>query len=171
MIGRYDARPHASAIAPAAGGTGDRVVDRRAFIGTLTGSLLATPLAVEGQQAGPVARIGFLGATSPSSWASRVEAFRSGLSALGYVEGKNLVIEFRWAEEKYSRLPDLAAELVRLKVDVLVTYGTPATLAAKQALMRLLARGHGAPTDNKSRSDGHVDATCAGTTPPKPIPG
>ena len=77
MIGRYDARPHASAIAPAAGGSGDRVVDRRAFIGTLTGSLLAAPLAVEGQQAGPVARIGFLGATSPSSWASRVEAFRS----------------------------------------------------------------------------------------------
>lgn len=113
--------------------TADPMVNRRGFISTLTGSLLAAPFAAGAQQAGPVARIGFLGATSPSSWASRVEAFRSGLSALGYVEGKNLVIEFRWAEEKYSRLPDLAAELVRLKVDVLVTYGTPATLAAKRA--------------------------------------
>jgi putative ABC transport system substrate-binding protein len=61
------------------------------------------------------------------------EAFRLGLRDLGYVEGKNIVIEFRWAEENYDRLPDLAAELVRLEVDVLVTYGTPGTLVAKRA--------------------------------------
>jgi putative ABC transport system substrate-binding protein len=73
------------------------------------------------------------GATSASSWASRVEAFRSGLRDLGYVEGKNILIEFRWAEEKYDQLPALAAELVRQKVDVLVTFGTPGTLAAKRA--------------------------------------
>ena len=108
-------------------------MDRRAFFGTLAGGLLAAPLAAGAQQAGHVARIGFLGATSPSSWRSRVEAFRSGLRALGYIEGKNLVIEFRWAEERYGRLPDLAAELVRLKVELLVTYGTPATLAAQRA--------------------------------------
>ena len=107
-------------------------MDRRAFI-SIAGGLLAAPRAAGAQPAGQVVRIGFLGATSPSSWASRVEAFRSGLSALGYVEGKNIVIEFRWAEEKYGRLPGLAAELVRLKVDLLVTYGTPATLAAKRA--------------------------------------
>ena len=63
----------------------------------------------------------------------RVEAFRSGLRDLGYVEGRNITIEFRWAEGQYSRLADLAAELVRLKVDLLVTHGTPGTLAAKQA--------------------------------------
>ena len=60
-------------------------------------------------------------------------ALRSGLSELGYVEGKNIVIESRWADEQYDRLPALAAELVGLKVDVLLTYGTPGTVAAKRA--------------------------------------
>ena len=64
---------------------------------------------------------------------SRVEAFRSGLRNLGYVEGENIAIEFRWAEEKYDQLSRLAAELIRLKVDVLVTYGTPGSLVAKSA--------------------------------------
>jgi len=108
-------------------------MERRRFIEVIAGSLLAAPLAAEAQQAANVARIGFLGATSASSWASRVEAFRLGLRDLGYEEGKNIVIEFRWAEEKYGRLPELALALVRLKVDVLVTYGTPGTLAAKRA--------------------------------------
>ena len=65
-------------------------------------------------------RIGFLGAASASTYASFVEAFRGGLRELGYVEGKNLAIEYRWADGKYDRLPDLAAELVRLKVDLIV---------------------------------------------------
>jgi len=95
--------------------------------------VLMRPLAADAQQAANVARIGFLGATSPSGWASRVEAFRLGLRDLGYVEGKNVTIEFRWADEHYDRLPSLAAELLRLKVDLLVTYGTPASLAAKHA--------------------------------------
>jgi putative tryptophan/tyrosine transport system substrate-binding protein len=109
------------------------VIPRRTFLGCLAGGLLTAPLAAEAQQPGKVPRIGFLGANSPSGWASRVEVFRLGLSDLGYVDGKNVVIEFRWADEQYGRLPDRAAQLVRLKVDLLVTYGTPATLAAKRA--------------------------------------
>ena len=85
------------------------------------------------QPKGKLWRIGFLGATSAASYASRVEALRAGLRELGYVEGKNITIEFRWADGKYERLPDLAAELVKLKVDMIVTHGTPGTRAAKQA--------------------------------------
>jgi putative tryptophan/tyrosine transport system substrate-binding protein len=106
---------------------------RRAFLGTLTGSLLAAPLAAEAQQATRVYRVAFLGSTSASGYADQLQAFREGLRALGYVEGQNLVIEFRWAEAKNERLPELAAELVRLKPDVLVTHGTPGILAAKRA--------------------------------------
>ena len=91
------------------------------------------PLAAEAQPAGKVYRIAFLGSTSPSGYASQMEAFRGGLRDLGYVESQNLVIEFRWAQGKYDRLPELAAELVRLKPDVLVTHGVPGTLAAKRA--------------------------------------
>jgi ABC-type uncharacterized transport system substrate-binding protein len=112
-------------------------VNRRAFLGTLASSLLAAPLAAGAQQAAKVARIGFL---SPNLAASphRPEAFRQGLRDLGYVEGRNLVIEYRDAEGKVERLPALAAELVALKVDVIVTGGsTIAALAAKQATRTL----------------------------------
>jgi putative ABC transport system substrate-binding protein len=95
--------------------------------------MLAAPLVAEGQQAGRVHRIAFLGSTSPSGYASQLDAFRGGLRDLGYVEGQNLVIEFRWAQASNERLPELAAELVRLKPDVLVTHGVPGTLAAKRA--------------------------------------
>ncbi len=78
-------------------------------------------------------RIGFLGVANPTAWAPRIDAFRAGLRDLGYVEGKNIVIEFRFAEGQYDRLPLLAAELVRLKVDVIVTHSVPGALAAKQA--------------------------------------
>jgi putative ABC transport system substrate-binding protein len=108
-------------------------VDRRAFISTVTGGLLTLPLAAEAQQAGKVYRVAFLGSTSPSGYANQMEAFRGGLRDLGYVEGQNLVIGFRWAQGKYERLPELAAQLVRLKPDVLVTHGPPGTLAAKRA--------------------------------------
>jgi len=105
---------------------------RRDFIKAIAGSAAGWPLAASAQQPTmPV--IGFLGALSASDWAFRVEALRAGLRDLGYVQGKNIAIEFRWAEGNYDRLPTLVADLVRLKVDVIVTHGTPGTLAAKQA--------------------------------------
>jgi ABC-type uncharacterized transport system substrate-binding protein len=98
----------------------------------LTLSLLAMPLAAEAQ-AGKMRRVAFLGSTSPSGCASQMEAFRAGLRDVGYVEGQNLLIEYRWAQGNNQRLPQLAAELVRWKPDVLVTHGPPGTLAAKRA--------------------------------------
>jgi putative tryptophan/tyrosine transport system substrate-binding protein len=88
---------------------------------------------VEAQQTKKVPRMGFLGGNSPSVLSARVDAFRQGLRDLGYIEGENILAEYRWAESKADRLPDLAAELVRLRVDIIVTQGTQATLAAKQA--------------------------------------
>src|SRR5262245_5109250 len=87
----------------------------------------------EAQQPKKVPRIGYLGATSRSTKPARSEAFRQGLSELRYVEGKNIVIEYRFAEGKLDRLPALASELVRLKVDVVLTGGPIATRSAKQA--------------------------------------
>ncbi len=106
---------------------------RRAFIGALAGGLLAAPLAAEAQQAGKVARIGYLGVGRTASPHLR-EAFFQGLRDLGYVEGRDVVIEYRFAEGKLERFPALAAELVALKVDVIVAAGgTLGALAAKQA--------------------------------------
>jgi ABC-type uncharacterized transport system substrate-binding protein len=87
---------------------------------------------VDAQQPMKVPRIGFLSAPSRSAQSARHEAFRQGLRELGYMEGKNIVIEWRYAEGQLERLPDLAAELVRLKVDVIVAGGLPAARAAKQ---------------------------------------
>jgi ABC-type uncharacterized transport system substrate-binding protein len=108
-------------------------MNRRVFIGVMAGGLLAPPLAVEAQPAGKVPRIGFLTANSPSTNTARIEAFRQGLSDLGYFEGGNIAIEWRSAEGSLDQLPALAAELVRLKVDVIVTVGSPTTRAAKDA--------------------------------------
>jgi putative ABC transport system substrate-binding protein len=105
---------------------------RREFI-TLLGGAVAWPLRLSAQQPPKVARIGFLGAASATGYASHLRGFRQGLADLGYVEGTTVVIEYRWAEGKIARLPELAAELVRSKVDVIVTHGTPGILAAKQA--------------------------------------
>jgi ABC-type uncharacterized transport system substrate-binding protein len=107
-------------------------VDRRAFIGTLMGGLLAAPLAAEAQPAGKVPRIGFLfsGASGPTR---EVDTFRQGLRDLGYIEGQNIAIEYRFAGGQVERLPELAAELVRLKLDVIVAPYTPPALAAKRA--------------------------------------
>jgi putative ABC transport system substrate-binding protein len=106
---------------------------RRVLLAAFALSLLVGVPGAQAQRTGSVYRIGFLGSTSLSGYANQVEAFRRGLRDLGYLEGKNLVIEFRWAEGKYDRLPELAAELVRLKPDVLVTHGPPGALAAKRA--------------------------------------
>jgi putative tryptophan/tyrosine transport system substrate-binding protein len=105
---------------------------RREFIGLVSG-LAAWPIAGHAQPTAKVSRVGFLGVASPLEWASKVEALRAGLRDLGYIEGKNVVIEFRWAEGKYERLPALAQELVGQNVDVLVTQATPGVRAAKQA--------------------------------------
>jgi putative ABC transport system substrate-binding protein len=96
--------------------------------------LCLTALPAAAQQA-KVWRIGFLGLTSAKAPVSvaRVDAFRTGLRELGYVEAKNIVLDFRWADNDYERLPGLAEELVRSKVDVLVTYSTPGAMAAKKA--------------------------------------
>jgi putative tryptophan/tyrosine transport system substrate-binding protein len=108
-------------------------VDRRPFIaGTL--GLLAVPRAARAQRSGQVPRIGYIGNGSPTTPASpQLEAFRQGLRELGYIEGQTVTIEYRWAEGNVDRLPALAAELVRLKVDVIVLSGTPAIRAAQQA--------------------------------------
>jgi len=107
-------------------------MDRRTFlIGSL--GVFAASSAVDAQQTGKVYRVGFLGIANASSWASQIAALRQGLRDLGYEEGRNLVIEYRWAEEDLDRLPKLAAELVSLKVDLIVTHGTPGSRAAKQA--------------------------------------
>ena len=106
---------------------------RRQFL-IRTGALLAVPLPALAQQPpANIPRIGFLGAATPAAWATRLDALRAGFRDLGYVEGKNIVIEYRFAQGQYDRLPELAAELVRLKVDVLVTHASVGALAAKQA--------------------------------------
>ena len=99
---------------------------------TFCSMLLALPFPAQAQQPARILRIGILVGSSASLNQARVEAFRRRLRELGYVEGKNIAIEYRYAEGKYERLPDLAAELVRLKVDVIVTSGS-AILAAKKA--------------------------------------
>jgi putative ABC transport system substrate-binding protein len=95
--------------------------------------ILASVHPAEAQQAKKVPRIGFLGFTSLSAIAARIEAFRQGLREFGYVEGKNIVVEYRSAEGELDRLPELAAELVRLKVEVIVTSGPSVTRAVKEA--------------------------------------
>jgi putative tryptophan/tyrosine transport system substrate-binding protein len=103
---------------------------RREFI-TLLGGAAAWPLAARAQPAS--FRIGFVGLPTADSLPKRPEAFRTGLRDLGYQEGRNIVIEFRWADGQYERLPALFAELIQLNVDVIVTHGTPGGLAAKRA--------------------------------------
>ena len=120
---------------PLAGG--DRMqfdqLKRREFITLLAGTAVAWPLAARAQQARKLPTIGFLGATNPSIDSQRVAAFVLRLRELGWIDSRNLAIEYRWAEGRNERYAENAAELVRLKVDVIVTVATPPTLAAKQA--------------------------------------
>src|SRR3989442_11327594 len=110
-------------------------MERRTFLATLAGGLLAAPLAAKAQPREKVPRVGYLSPGSPSEpfRRRRFEAFRQGLRELGYVEGQNIAIESRWAEGKYDRYSALAADLVRLKVDVIVAVGGRATQDAQQA--------------------------------------
>src|SRR5512140_2600904 len=95
--------------------------------------LLATVFVAEAQQQAKIARVGWLASGSPSGVAPLTGAVRQGLRELGYIEGKNIAIEYRYAEGKFDRLPDLAAEIVHLKVDVIVVANDQAIRAAQQA--------------------------------------
>jgi len=109
------------------------VTTRRVFLGILAFVLLAAPLAVGAQPTGKVPRIGWLGGPTRESAEPFVWEFQLGLKDLGWVEGQNIVIEWRFAGGRAERLPDLAAELVRLRVDLIVVPSTPTALAAKDA--------------------------------------
>ena len=105
--------------------------ERRKFL-LAASALLVAPLA-EAQKEEKIVRIGFLSAQTRAVDSGRIEAFRGGLREVGYVEGRNIRIDFVWAEGRYDRLPALATEFVRKKVDIIVAVGTPAILAARQA--------------------------------------
>src|SRR5215813_15676217 len=107
-------------------------MDRRIFLSTMGAGVLAALSRAEAQQAAKAARIGWLG-TQAAGGPHLLEAFRQGLRDLGYTEGRNVVIEYRYSGGKSEQLPTLAAELVALKVDVIVAANTPAALAAKRA--------------------------------------
>jgi putative ABC transport system substrate-binding protein len=112
-------------------------MSKNVFRCALCAILIALCFPAEAQQPAKVPRIGYLTAGSLSAISARIEAFRQGLRELGYVQGKNIVIEWRSVEGKADRLPGLAAELVRLKVDVIVTAGPQATHAAKEATVTI----------------------------------
>jgi putative ABC transport system substrate-binding protein len=104
---------------------------RREFI-TLLGGLAGSPLAAHAQQS-KLPTIGYLGANTPSAGPHWVAAFVQRLGELGWIDGRNLAIEYRWAEDRSERFAEIAAEFVRLKVDVILAHGTQAAIAAKQA--------------------------------------
>ena len=128
----------------------------KTLIVLLVGLILASVRLAEAQQPKKVPRIGVLGAASSSVGSIKVDSFRQGLRELGYTEEKNIVIEYRFAEGKLERLPDLAAELVRLKVDILVTAGVPQLLAAKHATSTIpivaMRPKHGSMPSNNGRA-------------------
>ena len=109
------------------------VVSKRIFSFALCAMLFALCFSADAQQTGKIVRIGFLDTSTASGSAVLLEAFRQEMSKLGWIEGKNIAIEYRFAEQKLERLPELAADLVRLKVDLIVASGGPTPLAAKKA--------------------------------------
>ena len=108
-------------------------MNRRTAIRRLTTFFLTTASLAEAQQTGKIFRIGFLDNSTASGMAVLVDAFRQEVSKLGWIEGKNITVEYRFGEQKLERMPELAAELVRLKVDLILVAGAPSALAAKKA--------------------------------------
>src|SRR5215468_2417391 len=107
-------------------------IARRKFLATLGGAA-AWPLAVRAQQRGKLPTIGYLGSGTPATQSAWVAAFAQRLAELGWIEGRTVAVEYRWAEGRDERFAKIAAELIRLKVDIIVTSGTPAVMALKQA--------------------------------------
>lgn len=112
-------------------------MNKKIFVLALGALLFALCVSAEAQQSRKIARLGYLSAGDPVSRHDRVEALRQGLKELGYVEGKNIIIEYRYAEGRSDRLPELARELVRLNVDIIFAGGAPATAAAKNATLTI----------------------------------
>jgi putative ABC transport system substrate-binding protein len=110
---------------------------RREFITLLGGTAVAWPLAARAQQTGKLPTIGYLGATTRSAESQRVDALVERLREFGWIESRNLTVEYRYAEGRSERYAEVAAEFVRLNVDVIVTYGTPAVAATKQATLAI----------------------------------
>jgi putative tryptophan/tyrosine transport system substrate-binding protein len=108
-------------------------MDRRTFVGVVASGILAAPLLSEAQTRATPRRIGWVGAATSAAATRFVAAFRDGMRGLGWIEGENLVIEYRWAEANLERLPESLADLLRLGVEVIVVTGTPAAPAAKRA--------------------------------------
>src|SRR6266567_3237821 len=109
------------------------MMDRRTFIGSVAGGLFAVPLAARAQKPATMPLVGYLSAAASSDSPDLVGAFRQGLSEAGYTEGRNVAIEYRWANDDYARLPDLAADLVSRRVIVIAATSTTVALAAKKA--------------------------------------
>ncbi len=127
----------------------------------------AWPLLTRAQPPKRIPLIGFLGAESATGYRTHIEAFRAGLRDVGYVEGRNIAIEFRWAEAKYHRLPELAAQLVLRNVDVLVTHGAPGTRAAKSATTTIpivMASAGDAVATNLVGNLAHPEGNITGST-------
>lgn len=116
-----------------AGAGAARRSTRRKLLIALGAGLIGAPFGTRAQPAGKMFQVGYVGNSTPSVEAALVEAFRQGLRERGYAEGKNIVVHYRWAEGRIDRMPDIVADLIRLRVDVLVMAGTPAVIAAKQA--------------------------------------
>ena len=125
------------------------MTSRRVFLVTFAGGILAVPLAAETQTAAKVARIGYLLGATREQTSHLVKAFEDGLRDLGYVPGRNVVIEYRFADGKLERLPQLAQDLVRLKVDVIVTGSNPHVIAAKGRLPAIQVRAGDQPQDRE----------------------
>src|SRR5262249_47313433 len=124
--------PRRASAAPTARRRGDRMIGRREVITLLGGAAVAWPVAARAQQI-TVPVVGFLGSRLPGALTGRLRAFRRGLQETGYVEGENVAIIYRWAENQIDRLPVLANELVRRRVSVIATTSESAALAAKAA--------------------------------------
>ena len=108
-------------------------IGRRELLAALGGAAAAWPLAARAQQAAKLPTIGLLGAATPSTTSPWISAFAQRLRELGWIEGRTIAIEYRWAEGREERFAEIAAEFVRLKVDVIVTSGSPAVMASKKA--------------------------------------